>query len=128
MLFAAALILSLKGVTTVERPPTDVANVNFITNSRPLRQNPLIKLPISGFEPGGWLRKSLELQSQGLSGHLGEISVWLTKKNNAWLSKDGKGDFGWEEVPYWLRGYSRIAYVLKDPKMIAETNFGWKAP
>ena len=44
------------------------------------------------------------MQKNGLTGNLGEISAWLDKKNNAWLSTDGKGKWGWEEVPYWLKG------------------------
>ena len=62
----------------------------------------------------------MERQRDGLSGSLGEISVWLEKDGNAWLSKDGKGKYGWEEVPYWLRGYIQLGYILNDPKMIAE--------
>src|SRR5208282_693164 len=32
-----------------------------------------------------------------------------------------KGKYGWEEVPYWLRGYIQLAYIFNDPKMIAES-------
>jgi len=81
----------------------------------------LVKLPVGAVKPGGWLLKSLELQRDGLTGQLGEISIWLTKKNNAWLNKDGTGDWGWEELPYWLKGYGNIGYVLNDKKMIDET-------
>ena len=59
-------------------------------------------------------------QSEGLTGQLGEISVWLQKENNAWLSPDGQGEWGWEEVPYWLKGYANIGYILKDEDMIDE--------
>lgn len=105
----------------VDRPPIEGANSYYSPNRKPLRTNPLTKLPITAFTPGGWLRKHLELQRDGLTGNLGEISIWLTKQDNAWLSADGKGKYGWEEVPYWLRGYSRVGYVLRDPKMLAET-------
>jgi hypothetical protein len=30
----------------------------------------------------------------------------------------GQGKFGWEEVPYWLRGYIDLGYVLQDPAII----------
>lgn len=105
---------------SVEKPAPGV-NSYYTSSRAPLQATPLVKLPISAFEPGGWVKRSLELQRDGLTGQLGEISVWLTKDDNAWLSPTGKGRYGWEEVPYWLRGYSRIAYVLKDPKMLAET-------
>lgn len=112
--------LSMSNSTIVDRPPVG-ENAFYSPNRRPLNQTPLVKLPITSFEPGGWVRKSLELQRDGLMGHLGEISKWLIKEDNAWLNPSGKGQYGWEEVPYWLRGYSRVAYVLNDPKMLAET-------
>jgi len=57
---------------------------------------------------------------EGLAGNLGEVSAWLDKNNNAWLSKNGEGDHGWEEVPYWLRGYGDVGYLLGDKNIIAE--------
>lgn len=110
-------------VTTVTKPATSTQNAYYQGSRAPLQPTPFIKLPITAFKPGGWLKTSLELQRDGLTGHLGEISVWLTKEDNAWLSPTGKGKYGWEEVPYWLRGYSRIAYALKDPTMLADTKF-----
>ena len=80
-----------------------------------------VKLPIGSIQPKGWIKKYLELQRDGLTGHLGEISAWLDKKNNAWFSGNGTGDHGWEEVPYWLKGYGDLGYILKDKKIIAET-------
>ena len=118
--FLLAAIPAMKA-DIVARPPTTCSNAFYSPNRSPLQPIPLLKLPITAFEPGGWLRKHLELQRDGLTGHLGEISIWLTKEDNAWLSPDGKGKYGWEEVPYWLRGYSRVGYVLNDPKMLAET-------
>lgn len=50
-----------------------------------------------------------------------EISAWLEKDDNAWLTTGG--DHGWEEVPYWLKGYSSLAYILNDPEMIEETKY-----
>ena len=122
LMFAALTSSSDLNVTTVDRPAAG-RNAYYGGTRAPLAPTPLIKLPITAFTPGGWLRKSLELQRDGLTGNLGEISIWLTKKDNAWLSPTGKGQYGWEEVPYWLRGYSRVAYALKDPKMLAETKF-----
>ena len=109
-------------VTFVDRPP--VGTSPFYGGSRaPLQPTPLVKLPITAFSPGGWLLEGLRRQRDGLTGHLGELSIWLTKKDNAWLSPTGKGQYGWEEVPYWLRGYARVATVLRDPKMLEEARF-----
>ena len=106
--------------TTVQTPPNDQLNPYYPTNQPPLKSQHLVKLPVGSVIPQGWLKKNLELEREGLAGHLGEISAWLNKKNNAWLNKDGKGDWGWEELPYWLKGYANMGYVLNDKKMIDE--------
>jgi DUF1680 family protein len=108
-------------ITQVERPSTIITNTVYPGNKSPLKPLYLIKLPVGSIIPGGWVLKYLQLQRDGLTGHLGEISAWLDKKNNAWYSGNGQGDHGWEEVPYWLKGYGDLGYILKDEKMIAET-------
>lgn len=108
------------GVTEIEKPDNSGVNHFYISNKKPLQQLYFIKLPVGAVQPQGWLKKYLELQRDGLTGQLGEISAWLAKKNNAWLSTDGSGDHGWEEVPYWLKGYANLGYILKDKKIIDE--------
>ncbi len=105
----------------VKVPANDKVNGFYMTNQPPLLPQRFVKLPVGAVKPGGWLLKSLQLERDGLAGNLGEISIWLTKKNNAWLNKDGKGDWGWEELPYWLKGYANMGYVLQDKKMIDES-------
>lgn len=105
--------------TVVDRPFTQDGYSNYVANRAPLRQLNFVKLPVGSIKPEGWLRQYLEQQREGLTGHLGEISAWLEKNNNAWLVNGG--DHGWEEVPYWLKGYGNLAYILGDEKMIAET-------
>ena len=100
-------------------PPTDVQNVSYVNSRAPLRQETFLRLPVGSIQPAGWVKRYLELQRDGLTGHLGEISAWLDKEGNAWLTTGG--DHGWEEVPYWLKGYSDLAYILGDKQMIAET-------
>ena len=108
-------------VSTIIRPSTAGVNPFYAGNKAPLEPLYFLKLPVGTIQPKGWILKYLELQRDGLTGHLGEISAWLDKKNNAWFSGDGKGDHGWEEVPYWLKGYGNLGYLLKDEKIIAET-------
>ncbi len=107
-------------VECVHRPATVSANTRYIGNRAPLQPLHFVKLPVGAVQPGGWLKEYLFRQRDGLTGHLGEISAWLQKDGNAWLSPDGKGNYGWEEVPYWLKGYANLGYILKDEKMIAE--------
>ncbi|HEU4633691.1 MAG TPA: beta-L-arabinofuranosidase domain-containing protein, partial [Flavisolibacter sp.] len=107
----------------VKHPATTATNSFYTSNKAPLLAQYFIKLPVASVKPGGWLRKQLELQRDGLTGNLGEISIWLSPKDNAWLNKEGKGKWGWEELPYWLKGYGNIGYVLNDKSMIEETKF-----
>lgn len=104
----------------VSLPDTTVRNTHYISNRAPLRASPLIKLPVGSVKPEGWLYAYLDRQRNGLTGKLGEISAWLQKEDNAWLSPTGEGKWGWEEVPYWLKGYANIGYILNDSAMIAE--------
>lgn len=111
-------------VSVVERPNAGVNN-SYPNFRAPLQQAPLLKLPVGKVQPKGWLRKYLELQKDGLNGHLGSVSAWLDKNNNQWLSD--QGDHGWEEVPYWLRGYCSLAYILDDEEMKKESQVWFDA-
>ena len=121
--FPAALLLAaiaLADVTVVDCPDTQSRNSFYVSNRELLQPNPLVKLPIRTIESRGWLRKQLELQAAGFHGHLGEISSFLQKEKNAWLDPQGSGSHGWEEPPYWLKGYGNVAYLLNDEAMIKE--------
>lgn len=109
--------------SVVTKPSNATSNAYYVSNKAPLAQQYFVKLPVTAITPGGFVRKALELQRDGLAGNLGEISIWLTKTDNAWLNKEGKGKYGWEELPYWLKGYGDMAYVLHDEKMLKETKF-----
>lgn len=105
-------------IRQTDRIPTAERNVNYASNREPLMPQQFIKLPAGSIKPGGWLLTQLQLQKDGLNGHLGEISAWLQKEDNAWLKSGGK--WGWEEVPYWLRGYAGLSYLFEDKNMLAE--------
>ncbi|MEO5995851.1 MAG: beta-L-arabinofuranosidase domain-containing protein [Chitinophagaceae bacterium] len=108
-------------VTNIDKPLNTGSNSFYTGNRAPLEQLYFLKIPVGTIQPKGWILKYLELQRDGLTGNLGEISAWLDKKNNAWFSGNGQGDHGWEEVPYWLKGYGNLGYILKDEKIINET-------
>ena len=117
LLMSSMTAIAQNEVTVVDRPHNGVS-ANYTNFRAPLQSTPLIKLPVGNVQPKGWLRKYLELQKDGLNGRLGTVSAWLDKNNNQWLSDNG--DHGWEEVPYWLRGYSSLAYILDDEDMKKE--------
>src|ERR1051326_4668558 len=82
----------------------------YISNRDPLVPSAFIKLPIGSITPKGWLRHQLDLEAQGMTGHLPEISAWCKIEGNAWVSPTGDGHSGWEEVPYWLKGFGDLGY------------------
>ncbi|MBM3477488.1 MAG: transcriptional initiation protein Tat, partial [Armatimonadetes bacterium] len=55
-----------------------------------------------------------------MTGHLTEISQWCDKTDNAWLAANGEGKWGWEELPYWLKGFGDLGYVLGDERIMDE--------
>ena len=116
-MLSACTLSAENSAEVVDRPLTGT-NANYTAFRAPLQSAPLLKLPVGQVQPKGWLRKYLELQKDGLNGKLGTVSAWLDKNNNQWL--DDHGDHGWEEVPYWLRGYSSLAYILDDEEMKRE--------
>lgn len=120
----AAPAITMGSVTVVDRPMQG-NEAQYAAFRQPLQSAPLLKLPVGNVQPKGWLRKYLELQRDGLNGQLGSVSAWLDKNNNQWLSD--AGDHGWEEVPYWLRGYSSLAYILDDPEMKREAQVWFDA-
>ncbi len=114
-------------VSVVNSMDTSLSNANYINNKAPLLPLYFYKIPVGSIKPGSWLGKLMELQSEGLAGRLGEISVWLGKDSSAWLSQDGMGKYGWEELPYWLKGYANIGYVLGKQQMIDESKIWLEA-
>ncbi|MHB8520847.1 MAG: beta-L-arabinofuranosidase domain-containing protein [Limisphaerales bacterium] len=107
-------------MNTVEMAPATAKNDFYVSDRAPLLPSRLIKLPIGSIAPKGWLRRQLELEAAGMTGHLEEISKWCQFDSNAWASPDGQGQSGWEELPYWLKGFGDLGYVLKDEKIIRE--------
>jgi hypothetical protein len=107
-------------VRTFDRLPPLGDNAWYPGNRAPLVQLPLTKLPAGAVKADGWLNHQLELMRDGYTGHLEEISKWCKIDGNAWANASGEGEFGWEEVPYWLRGYIDLAYLVHDQAMITE--------
>ena len=116
----AMAMTSFADVAVVERPDTATTNSFYVANHTPLAPSPFVKLPIGSITPKGWLRHMLELEKDGMTGRLKEVSPWLNFEKSSWGNKEGKGGFGWEELPYWLKGYGDLGYVLKDDAIIAE--------
>ncbi|MBR0276589.1 MAG: glycoside hydrolase family 127 protein [Prevotella sp.] len=129
ILLAACTMTTMAGqaqteATVVDRPVL-AASANYPGYRAPLHGGYLLKLPVGKVRPKGWLLEYLKRQRTGLNGQLGTVSAWLDKSGNQWLSDTG--DHGWEEVPYWLRGYSSLSYILNDEAMKQESQVWFEA-
>ena len=123
LISAALLFVALASSAEVlvkQQAPPDVRGDRYIGNRSPLLPSPFMKLPIGSIRPQGWLRHMLELEAQGMTGRLPEVSPWLEFATSAWANSAGKGQRGWEEAPYWLKGYGDLGYVLQDEAIIKE--------
>ena len=79
-------------------------------NRQPLADSAFYSLPLGSIRPTGWLRQQLQIQANGLSGHLDE--TWPdVGPNSAWLGGTGEA---WERGPYFLDGLIPLAYLLDD--------------
>jgi len=75
-----------------------------------LKSNFFSFLPLGSIKPLGWLKKQLQIQANGLTGHIDEFWEDLGP-NNKWL---GGNKEGWERGPYYADGLIPLAYLLDD--------------
>lgn len=84
-----------------------------VKNRAPLTPSAFSLLPLGAVQPTGWLRSQLQIQANGLSGHLDE--TWPdVGSNSGWLGGSGES---WERGPYYLDGLLPLAYLLDDAKL-----------
>jgi uncharacterized protein len=104
--------------------PSVAAGGNYPNNRAPLLQTKFVRLPLGAIRPQGWILDQLNVQSNGLTSHLGE--VWETARVSAW-----KGDLGKNVtpeccvprfVPRWLEGLTTLSGVLHDDHLKSLTD------
>jgi hypothetical protein len=73
-------------------------------------------LALGSIRPRGWLKSQLQIQANGLSGHLDE--TWPdVGPTSGWLGGAGES---WERGPYYLDGLIPLAYLLDDERLKAK--------
>jgi beta-L-arabinofuranosidase (glycosyl hydrolase family 127)/glycosyl hydrolase family 127 (putative beta-L-arabinofuranosidase) len=110
---AGAQVRRAGGVRTVSRAPA-VRGGWYRPNRAPLAPTAFSKLPPGSVTPGGWVRGQLDLQRNGLNGRMYEISDYLVYDNCGWVDST---KWAWEELPYWLRGFSDLGIVTGDGRI-----------
>jgi len=87
-------------------------------NLAPLARTPLLRLPVGSVKASGWLQEQLSLQLAGLNGQMDTVSHFLDLSATGWAVPS---EVGWEEVPYWLRGYVDLGAITGDAHTVATT-------
>eukprot|EP01084_Bolivina_argentea_P168990 292963_1 len=69
-------------------------------------------LPVGSILPQGWLQTQLEIQAEGLTGHL--LDFWPQVANSSWIQPNiSKDPDPWEQdLPYWLNGLIPLHFLL----------------
>ncbi|MFF1955165.1 beta-L-arabinofuranosidase domain-containing protein, partial [Kitasatospora herbaricolor] len=90
----------------------------YTPNAAPLQPTAFLRLPPGSITARGWLDGQLRLQLAGLCGRYEEISHFLDMNSSGWVRPDRAG---WEELPYWLRGYVDLAVATGDATALTTT-------
>ncbi len=78
---------------------------------------------ITSIRPGGWLKRWLEIQRHGLTGHLEAAGFPFDTK--LWACREiptNRGAPWWpyEQTAYWVDGFTRTGLLLGDPELTAK--------
>lgn len=104
-------------VAVVDTPDAARGIDYVVANKAPLKPNPLAKLPLGSVKAKGWVRHQLDLMVNGQVGRLMEISSFLAD-DNGWF---GTENDGWEEQPYWFRGFYDLGVLTGDQRIGKES-------
>ncbi|MBM2620701.1 RICIN domain-containing protein [Actinoplanes sp. LDG1-06] len=118
VLSGAAAIPAAAAALWLTEGPAAAAAPGYVTNRAPLRPDAFIRLAPGAVKPGGWLSTQLNYQLNGINGRMTEISHFLQYSNTGWITPNLGG---WEELPYWLKGYSSLGYVTGNATVQRET-------
>jgi hypothetical protein len=94
------------------------SRARYPVNRAPLRPAAFLRLPPGAVRPSGWLATQLDHQLTGLNGQYASESHFLVFDRTGWVNPSL---VGWEEVPYWLRGYGDLGYVTGDATVLSAT-------
>lgn len=118
-LLAAGGVVAAGAGTLVSPAVASAATTpRYTVNRAPLQPAAYLRLPPGAVRPQGWLATQLDRQLDGLNGRYQEVSHFLQYDSTGWTQP---AQVGWEEVPYWLRGYGDLGYSTGDARVLSDT-------
>jgi hypothetical protein len=85
------------------------------------------EIPLTEITPEGWLRRTLEIQRDGLTGHIEVAGYpydtygWGGRKVKARSGGEVEEWWPYEQVAYWLDGAHRCGLLLQDETLLRRT-------
>lgn len=133
-LLVAGVILSTvaasAAVRDLPRMPAQKRNSYYACNRAPLLPEAVLRLPYGAVHVHGWIHHMLVIESHGMEGRMDEVKNGhdvvdgpadkCDYDKTAWTHRGSMSANGWEGVPYWLRGYVPMAYLLRNKRMMAD--------
>ena len=107
-------------IQIVDHPNLSIQNLHYTSTRSPLQKFPFLQIPLGNILPKGWLQTQLERMVEGYTGFHYKFSSFLGD-NSGWL---GGNEPGWEEAPYWLRGFYDLSVLTKN-KRIDSVAYRW---
>jgi hypothetical protein len=104
-------------VSVLEQPDSSKGIDYVVSNKGRLLPSRFAKLPVGSVRPKGWIAYQLQLMVDGQTGRLQELSSFLAE-DNGWF---GTEKDGWEEQPYWLRGFYSLGVLTGDSRIRKES-------
>jgi len=81
---------------------------------------------LNAISPAGWLRRWLEIQKQGLTGHLEvagypyDTDMWACSRIPPRPDAGGESWWPYEQTAYWIDGMTRCGHLLHDSELITK--------
>ncbi|KIK54869.1 hypothetical protein GYMLUDRAFT_206165 [Collybiopsis luxurians FD-317 M1] len=92
-----------------------LASAALTARDSPLLPFSFTPLPLGSVKANGWLQAELEMEANGLAGHMHDFIPDITDGN--WLGGSTSYSTLNEGVPYWFNGLVPLAYTVDDEQL-----------